>query len=321
MENKHIPVLMDPVMELLDIRPGCSYADLTAGDGGHTASIASRLEAGRIIASDRDASALDRARANLSSYGDRITFVHGNFKNIFPVLDRLKVSSLDGILVDLGISRYQLTTADRGFSIMNDGPLDMRMDRSEPESAADLVNRLSAVELEAILKDFGEERFARRIANGIVERRRSKKFSTTSELADLVVRVKPKLPAYKQRIHPATQTFQALRIAVNRELEGLGEFCSEAIERLSKDGRLLIITFHSLEDRIIKRQFQLEAGRCICFKPADMCRCPRIKKIDILTRKPIIPDEDEVRNNPAARSAKLRAVKRIKEARNQGEIR
>ncbi len=312
---------MDPVMELLDIRPEHSYADLTAGDGGHTAGIAERLKGGLLISIDRDSSALERAQARLSAFGDRIRFVHDNFKNLPAVLDRMEVSSLDGILVDLGISRYQLTTAERGFSIMNEGPLDMRMDQGQKKSAADLVNGLSAKELETILKEYGEERFARRISEAIVDRRRSGLFKTTSELAQLVTRVKPKIPAYKKRIHPATQTFQALRIAVNRELEDLGVFCSEAIDRLAGGGRLLVITFHSLEDRIIKRRFQLEAGRCICFRPADMCTCHRIKRIAILTKKPIIPDEDEVRNNPAARSAKLRAVKRVKPSGNRGEVR
>ena len=317
----HIPVLMDPVMELLDIRPGHSYADLTTGDGGHTAEIAERLKGGLLIACDRDSYALQRAQTRLSAFGDRIKFVHSNFKNLPSVLDKFEIKSLDGILVDLGISRYQLTTADRGFSIMNDGPLDMRMDQSEPQSAADLVNELSAKELESILKEYGEERFARRISEAIIERRRSGKISSTSELAQLVERAKPKIPAYKQRIHPATQTFQALRIAVNRELEGLETFCSTAIDRMADGGRLLFITFHSLEDRIIKKRFQLEAGRCICFKPADMCTCHRIKRIEILTKKPIIPDSDEVRNNPAARSAKLRAAKRLIQSGTGGEVR
>ena len=233
----------------------------------------------------------------------------------------MEINSLDGILVDLGISRYQLTTAERGFSIMNDGPLDMRMDRGGKKSAADLVNELSAKELESIFREYGEERFARRISEAIVDRRRSGLIETTSELALLVSQAKPKIPDYKKKIHPATQTFQALRIAVNRELEGLGEFCTEAISRMAEGGRLLVITFHSLEDRIIKRRFQLEAGRCICFRPADMCTCHKIKRIEILTKKPIIPDENELRNNPAARSAKLRAVERIKESGNRGEVR
>lgn len=320
MENVHIPVLMDPVMKLLDLRPDGSYADLTVGDGGHSAEIASRLDGGLLIACDQDSSALSRARTRLSDFGDRINFVHTNFKDLASVLDGMNINSLDGILVDLGISRYQLTTAERGFSIMNDGPLDMRMDQGGSQSAADLVNKLSAKDLESILKSYGEERFARRISEAIVERRRSGEIKTTSELAELVVNAKPKLPAYKQRIHPATQTFQALRIAVNHELDGLEEFCATAISRLSEGGRLLVISFHSLEDRIIKKQFQLEAGRCICFRPADMCTCHRIKRIEILTKKPIIPDEDELRINPAARSAKLRAVKRPEGSGVGGEV-
>lgn len=313
MENVHIPVLMGPVMELLDVRPECSYADLTAGDGGHTAAIAERAKGGLLIACDQDSSALARARSRLSAFGDRIIFVHSNFKNLASVLDSMNIPFLDGILVDLGISRYQLTTAERGFSIMNDGPLDMRMDQGAEQSAADLVNRLSAKNLEKILKEYGEERSARRISEAIVERRRSGNIRTTSELAELVVKVKPKLPAYKQRIHPATQTFQALRIAVNHELEGLELFCETAIDSLSEGGRLLVISFHSLEDRIIKKQFQLEAGRCICFRPADMCTCHRVKRVEILTKKPVIPDAEELKINPAARSAKLRAVRRLKE--------
>jgi len=312
---------MGPVIELLDLRPGCSYADLTAGDGGHTEGIAERLGEGKIIAVDRDRSALARAGERLARFGGRIRFVKDNFKNLSSIMEEAGIASLDGILVDLGISRYQLTTAERGFSIMNDGPLDMRMDRDEDPSAADLVNRLSAGDLERILRDYGEERFAARIAGAIVDQRRSGPFRTTSELAELVVKVKPRLPGYKHKIHPATQTFQALRIAVNRELEGLAEFCSEAIGKLAEGGRLLVITFHSLEDRIVKRQFQLDSGKCICFRPADMCTCPRIKKLEILTKKPITPDESEVRANPAARSAKLRAVRKLPSLRKQGDIR
>ena len=320
MENIHIPVLMNPVMELLDIRPECSYADLTAGDGGHSAAIAEKLTTGTLLSLDRDADALERAKSRLSACEGKITFVHDNFKNFSAVLDRMDIGLLDGILVDLGISRYQLTTSDRGFSIMNDGPLDMRMDRRETLSAADLVNTLSAQELEGIFRNYGEERFAKRIARAIVERRRSKKFSTTSDLARLVGEAKPKIPSYKQRIHPATQAFQALRIAVNHELDGLETFCSEAIERLAEGGRLLVITFHSLEDRIIKRRFQLEAGRCICFKPADMCTCHKIKKVEILTKKPVKPEDAETAANPAARSAKLRAVKRVGPVRKGGDL-
>lgn len=319
MENKHVPVMMNSVMELLDVRPGGSYADLTAGDGGHTAAIADLLEGGRLIACDRDGSALARARANLEAYGDRVTFIHANFKELSEILDKASIKTLDGILVDLGISRYQLTTSERGFSIMNDGPLDMRMDRGEPESAADLVNRMTAQEIAEILRDFGEERYAKKIARAIAERRRSRPFSRTSELAELVSEVKPRPPHGRQKIHPATQTFQALRIAVNHELEGLGDFCTEAIDRLSPHGRLLVITFHSLEDRIIKKRFQLEAGRCICFQPADLCSCHRIRKVEILTRKPVTPDEEEMKRNPASRSAKLRAVVKIGSSGKEGE--
>ena len=320
MNSIHVPVLMNPVMELLDIHPEGLYADLTVGDGGHSRAIAEKLTSGRLISLDRDASALERAESRLSDLSGKITFVKDNFKNIAAVLNRLEAGPLDGILVDLGISRYQLTTPGRGFSIINDGPLDMRMDREEPKSAADLVNTLTASELERIFKEYGEERFAARIARAIAERRRSRKFSTTADLARLISEVKPKLPSYKQRIHPATQSFQALRIAVNHELEGLEEFCSEAIARLAGGGRLLVITIHSLEDRIIKRCFQLAAGKCICFKPADMCSCHRIKLVEILTRKPVKPGEEEISENPASRSAKLRAVKKIKRSRQGGDL-
>ena len=318
MEHKHTPVMMNQVLELLDVRPEGTYADLTAGDGGHAAAIAALLDKGRLVACDRDRDALERARSNLAAYGEKINFVHANFKNLSRVLENARIRTLDGVLVDLGISRYQLTAPDRGFSIMNDGPLDMRMDREEPESAADLVNSLDASELAEILRDFGEERYAKKIARAIIERRRSKPFSTTAELAELVSEVKPRTPYGKQKIHPATQTFQALRIAVNHELDGLGDFCTEAIDRLAYSGRLLVITFHSLEDRIIKKRFQIEAGRCICFQPSDLCTCPRLRKVEILTRKPITPDKDEINRNPAARSAKLRAVMKAGTSGNQG---
>ncbi len=307
---EHVPVLAEETVELLNVRPGGVYLDCTVGMGGHAQAILDRLQGrGRLIAFDRDRESLQMAREQLAGYGELASFHHENFKNLPLVLRRLQIERVDGCLVDLGVSRYQLTSPERGFSLRERGLLDMRMDRQQKTTAEELVNRLSAQELTQIFRRWGEERQAPAIARAIVEQRSRGRIRTTDELAALVARVKGQRPG--SRIHPATQVFQALRIAVNQELEGLDRFLSNAIGFLRPGGRLAVITFHSLEDRIVKQTFQLESGRCICFRPPALCRCPRVARVRPVTRKPLIPGSAELEVNPSARSAKLRVVERL----------
>lgn len=306
---EHVPVLAEQAMELLQVQPGGLYVDCTVGLGGHAEMILSRMEGrGKLIALDRDKQAVEMARNRLTSYLPLLSFHHENFKNLPLVLSNLGVKSIDGCLVDLGVSSYQLTTPERGFSFRDNGPLDMRMDSEQRVRAEDLVNRLSQEELAGIFRSYGEERYAKKIARVIVERRTAGGLHSTLELARLIEGIKG---GKRSRIHPATKVFQALRIQVNQELEALDIFLTQTISLLRPGGRLVVISFHSLEDRIVKKTFQLEAGRCICFKPGELCECPRIHKVEILTRKPVTASAREQGENPRSRSAKLRAVERI----------
>lgn len=309
---EHAPVMLAETIELLKVRPGGVYVDCTVGLGGHSLQILERLQGkGRLIGLDRDLESLAIARENLPSEGAQVSLHHENFKNLPLVLSNLGITHIDGCLIDLGVSRYQLTAAERGFSLRESGALDMRMDRQQKTTAEDIVNRSTLEELTEILHRFGEEKQAVRIARAIVEQRHKGRIRTTTELAEIVARVK-RMP-FRTRTHPATQTFQALRIAVNQELEGLGRFLSVTIDHLRPGGRLAVISFHSLEDRIVKRTFQLESGKCICFRPAHLCRCPRLQRVGVVTRKPIAPGPVEIEANPSSRSAKLRVVERIPE--------
>lgn len=313
MATQHIPVMPRETVELLAVKPGGTYVDCTVGLGGHAFAILEQLGGrGRLVALDRDRESLEMARENLAEFRQLVSFHHENFKNLPLVLNGLMINAIDGCVVDLGVSRYQLTSADRGFSLRESGALDMRMDRQQPTTAEDLVNRLSVEELTDLFRRWGEERKAAPIARAIVERRKQARIQNTAVLAALVAEAKG--PSRGSRLHPATQVFQALRIAVNRELEGLDKFLSAAIGALQIGGRLAVITFHSLEDRIVKQTFQIEAGRCICFRPPDVCRCPRIARVRLVNRKPLTPGSDELSSNPSARSAKLRVVERIQTA-------
>ncbi len=306
----HIPVLLQEVMRFLQVRPGGVYVDGTIGLGGHGKEILARLQgSGRLIGLDRDQDALVQAQERLSWSAGNLQLFHEDFRSLPAILNQVEVPAVDGLLLDLGVSSPQLDTPSRGFSFQAPGPLDMRMDRQQPGTAADLVNSLSEDELTRIFRQYGEEPSARRIASAILRRRRTQRFTRTDELAQLVEEVKGGRRGKK--IHPATRIFQALRIAVNQELQGLAEFLHQAVQRLKSGGRLVVISFHSLEDRIVKRALQKEAGRCVCRRPAHLCDCPRLIHIRILTRKPVTASPSETAKNPRARSAKLRAAERL----------
>lgn len=309
MSIEHIPVLLDEALQLLEVRPGRVFVDCTVGSGGHTEAILERLGgSGWVIGIDRDKTVLERAKERLRRFSN-LDLYHSNFKNLPLILSRLSRSEIDGCLVDLGVSSIQLTSADRGFSIRESGPLDMRMDLDQKITASQLLHQLTEDQLTDLFRRFGEEPAARKIAAAIVAERRVRRLQTTRELADLVERVKGRRPG--SRIHPATQVFQALRMEVNQELAGLEEFLEAVIQRLSPGGRLVVVSFHSLEDRVVKQLFQKQAGRCICFRPADACICPRREVVRILTKKPVVPSPDEIAANPRSRSAKLRAVEKV----------
>ncbi|MCD8329472.1 MAG: 16S rRNA (cytosine(1402)-N(4))-methyltransferase RsmH [Lachnospiraceae bacterium] len=309
-EFRHVPVLLEPVLEQLCIRPDGIYVDGTLGGGGHSAEIVKRLtEGGRLIGIDRDEAAIEAAGARLAPFGDRITVVRANYGEIRRVLDDLSIDRVDGILLDLGVSSYQLDTAERGFSYMADAPLDMRMDQEESRTAADLVNGYSEEELTRILRDYGEERYARNIARNIVAARAEKPVETTGELVQII---QASIPKKMQRTggHPAKRTFQALRIELNQELTVLEDVTDTMIDCLNPGGRLCVITFHSLEDRIIKNRFRTAENPCVCPKNFPVCVCGRKSRGRVVTRKPILPTEEETASNSRAKSAKLRVFER-----------
>jgi 16S rRNA (cytosine1402-N4)-methyltransferase len=291
----HVPVLTPQVLDQLQPSRGGVFVDCTVGLGGHAAAMLA-AGASRLVGLDRDADALARARETLSPWSDRVELVHTDYRALPSVLDERQLPVVDGALADLGVSSMQFDEPGRGFSFQRDEPLDMRMDRSQGETAADLVAHASEEELANAIFQFGEERFSRRIARAIVAVRRQAPIATTGALAEIVRRNVPRRGA--MRIDPATRTFQALRIWVNRELDGLDRFLEDALGRLRAGGRLAVITFRSLEDRIVKHTFRALAQR-------------EGAVVRVLTKKPIVPDEDEVRRNPRARSAKLRAAERI----------
>ena len=304
-ELSHIPVLYQEVLAGLRIKPGGHYIDATVGGGGHARGIlmASALD-GKLLGIDADPMAIAVAREQLAEFGQRVTLVQGNFADLEEIALRHGFYPLDGIFLDLGLSSMQLEAAGRGFSLQLDGPLDMRFAPSQMATAADLVNTLSMEELAGILSQYGEEPQARRIARAIVAER---PINTTGELAALVERTVGR----RKRIHPATRTFQALRIAVNNELECLAEALPQALRLLAPGGRLVIISFHSLEDRLVKEFFRSEARDCLCPPEASICTCGHRAALGIVTRKPIRPSADEVAANPRSRSAKLRIAYRL----------
>lgn len=311
MEFKHIPVLLDECIEGLEIKEDGVYVDGTLGGGGHSLEIVKRLnENGRLIAIDRDEDALLAAGERLHAYADKITYVHDDFKNLCSALDQLGIEKVDGILLDLGVSSYQLDNAERGFSYMKDAPLDMRMDRTQYLTAFNIVNEYSVGELTRILYDYGEEKLAPRIAERIALVREKETISTTLQLAKLVEECYPASIRWKFG-HPAKRTFQAIRIAVNGELTALEETVKNMALRLKKGGRIAIITFHSLEDRIVKNAFKELTLTCTCPPDFPVCVCGKKQEIKLVNKKPIIASEEEMKSNSRSESAKLRIAERI----------
>lgn len=311
MDNaKHVSVLLDECIENLAIKPDGIYVDGTLGLGGHSYEIASRLTTGRLIGIDRDETAIARAGERLAPFAGKITLVHGNFSDTASILDDLGIDAVDGMLFDLGVSSPQLDEAERGFSYMNDAPLDMRMDRSEGLTAYDVVNDYSADRLNRIFWDYGEERYARRISAAIIAAREKKPVETTFELVDIIKGALP-AAALREKQHPAKRCFQAIRIAVNDELGAISALMDTAPDKLKLGGRLCVISFHSLEDRIVKSGIAARENGCTCPREAPICTCGFIKTLKSVCRKPILPGADEVERNPRARSAKLRVAERV----------
>ena len=308
----HRSVLLNEAIELLQPENGGVFLDATLGLGGHTEAILEASDETQVIGIDRDKEALKYAKGRLGRFGSRFRAFHANFKEIAEVVQIAQVGNLKGILADLGVSSLQLDNAERGFSFRQNAPLDMRMDASgDEETVAEMLARLSEEEIARIIFEYGEERRSRRIARWIVEKReKGEPIQTTKELADLVARAIGQRS--KDKIHPATRTFQALRIAANRELEGLSEFIETAVDLLSTDGRLVVISFHSLEDRIVKRSFQRLSGKCECPPRFPVCNCGARRVVEVLTRRPVTPLQDEVDANPRARSARMRACQKLK---------
>ena len=307
----HQSVLLAEAVELLAPEYGGVLVDATLGLGGHTEAILNASPNAKVIGIDQDTEAIAYAKKRLEKFGARFEVYHANFSEIADVLREAKVEKVSGVLADLGVSSLQLDSETRGFSFRYDAPLDMRMNaESDETTVAELLADISEFELARIIYEYGEERFSRRIARRIIERReRGELPQTTKELAEIVARVVPK--SKKDKIHPATRTFQALRIAVNRELEILEGFFKTAVENLSENGRLAVISFHSLEDSIVKHTFQKLAGKCDCPPNFPICVCGAEKKVEILTKKPIVPGEIEIEDNPRARSAKLRVCRKL----------
>ncbi len=306
----HRSVLLDEAVEALNIRPNGVYVDGTAGGGGHSFAIASKLENGLLIAIDQDENAIAAAGARLAPLGERARVVRNNFSNLNDVLDECGIGEIDGLLLDLGVSSHQLDEAERGFAYQNDAPLDMRMDRRQSKSAYDVVNIYSEEELKRILFTYGEERFSGRIAAKIIATREKKPIETTGELAELI---KSAIPAAAREggHHPAKRSFQAIRIEVNAELDVIVPAIESAVSHMRPGGRIAIITFHSLEDRIVKQAFARLASGCTCPKGLPICVCGKKPLVRVISKKPILPGEAELEENPRARSAKLRVAEKI----------
>ncbi len=306
----HIPVLLKESLDYLSVRQGGTYVDATLGGGGHSLAIAEALGGkGTLIAIDRDSEAIEAAGRKLKDHAGIVRFVRDNFANMKNILSEMKIASVDGILFDLGVSSRQIDEASRGFSLRAEGPLDMRMSAEQSISARDIVNSFSQKDIAAIIRDYGEERLAARIARAIVSSRDRKPIGTTLDLADVVNGALSNLPPKVKR-DCLTRTFQALRIAVNDELDSLKAGLSGSVEALGAGGRIVVISYHSLEDRIVKGFFRDESGLCVCPKEAPVCTCGRESRLKVLTRKPVVPGASETSKNPRARSAKLRAAER-----------
>jgi 16S rRNA (cytosine1402-N4)-methyltransferase len=313
MEDGHLPVLVEEVMTMLAAAPGSLQIDATLGGGGHAERI---LEAsspdGRLLGLDADAAAIARVRARLGPrFGDRLVLYRANFRDLAAVAPANDFGAVDGLLFDLGLSGFQLADRERGFGIRTGGPLDMRFDASQGIPAAELLASLDAIELTALLRRFGEEPRAPRIARAIIAARQTAPITTAEELAELIVRVAPAGLPGRRRIHPATRVFQALRIAVNSELDALDEALVAAVDLLRPGGRLVVLSYHSLEDRIVKRFFQAERRGCVCPPAVPVCVCGRSPRLRLVTRPSLTPTAAEIAHNPRARSARLRAAERL----------
>lgn len=307
----HYSVMLRECIDSLDIKPDGIYVDATCGGGGHSYEIASRLgEDGRLICIDQDSDALAAAGKRLASFADRVTFAKSNFSKLADVLDGLGIEGIDGLLIDLGVSSYQLDTPERGFSYNSDAPLDMRMDKEAPLSAYEVVNGYSESDLRRILFDYGEESFAPKIASAIVNARAEKPIETTFELTDIIKSVMPK-KLLKVGHHPAKKSFQAIRIEVNSELAVIPPVIESAIERMNKGGRIAILSFHSLEDRCVKQCYQKGAQGCTCPPDFPVCICGNTPKIAVITKKPLLPSKEELEVNHRSHSAKLRVAEKL----------
>jgi 16S rRNA (cytosine1402-N4)-methyltransferase len=303
-------VLLNECIENLNIKPEGVYLDGTLGLGGHSYQIASRLTSGRLICVDRDETAIERAGKRLAPFMDKITLVHGNFCDAATIIDSLGIPGVDGMLFDLGVSSPQLDEIERGFSYMGDAPLDMRMDSSDSLTAYQVVNTWSEDRLNRILWDYGEERYARRISRAILEHRANKPIETTLELVDIIKSAMP-AAALREKQHPAKRSFQAIRIAVNDELGAISTMMETAPDKLNKGGRLCVISFHSLEDRIVKSGIAARENGCTCPREAPICTCGFKQSLKSVYRKPILPSAQELEENPRSRSAKLRVAERV----------
>ena len=309
-EAVHVSVLLRECIENLNIRPDGIYLDGTLGLGGHSFEIASRLTSGRLIGIDRDETAIARAGRRLAPFADRVTLVHGNFSDAAQILDELGIPGADGMLFDLGVSSPQLDEAQRGFSYMQDAPLDMRMDSSAALTAYEVVNGWSEERLNRILWDYGEERYARRITAAILAARAKKPIESTLELVELIRGAMP-AAALREKQHPAKRSFQAIRIAVNDELGEVERMMDTAPDKLNPGGRLCVISFHSLEDRIVKSGIARRENGCTCPREAPICTCGFVQTLRSVSRKPILPSAEEIETNPRSRSAKLRVAERV----------
>lgn len=309
-EFHHVSVLLNECIEGLNIKENGIYVDGTLGGAGHSSEIVKRLKTGRLIGIDQDTDAINAATKRLEPYKDRVTLVHDNFSNVKAVFAQLGIEKADGFLLDIGVSSHQLDEAERGFSYMQDAPLDMRMNSESDFSAYNVVNEYSEDELNNVIFKYGEERWAKRIAQFIVEARKQKPIETTFELVDIIKKAVPK-GARKDGPHPAKRTFQAIRIEVNGELEILEKTIDDMTELLNPGGRLCIITFHSLEDRIVKNAFRKQENPCTCPPEFPVCVCGKKPLAKVITRKPILPSEEELEENHRSRSAKLRILERI----------
>jgi 16S rRNA (cytosine1402-N4)-methyltransferase len=312
MKEGHLPVLADEVMSMLAPAPGSLQIDATLGGGGHTARILEATDPdGRLLGLDADGAAIARVRRRLERYGDRLVVRQANFRELARIAPEAGFAAVDGCLFDLGLSSFQLTDTERGFGIRAGGRLDMRFDPSRGMSAAELIETLDTDELTALFRRYGEEPQAPRIARAIVDARRTTAIVTAEELAAIVERAAPRPPRGRRPIHPATRVFQALRIAVNEELEALSEGLAAAVDLLRPGGRLVVLSYHSLEDRIVKRFFQSERRGCVCPPEAPVCVCGRSPRLRLVTKPSLTPSREEVAINPRARSARLRAAERL----------